>query len=326
MANMKKLAEALRMMGGMDDRFSQYTQEAAAAACEEEGAEVEHGHRKDFCCNHPPCDEFHDSPCCKHREEGEKCPAPPAAPEERCVCGHAKSAHIYHEGACRPGYVCQARCKSFRERITPAPPEQAQETCPRCGYYGTPCKCVWASPEQARRTWEGHVEGGDRDLCTWTAHREHLPRITVTEIFPGERIVSGEGVRDRDRCIEIIQAHKLSPVGAGMGDALLVQVNSWLDNIVARIRERIPEVNEDPESWTRFVKDVECPDHGTWLEKGHAVCGQCHDALRERLAEAVRLLERFHKHRGDDGWTELPCVGAPMCAFAAFLAKEKEKG
>ena len=30
-----------------------------------------------------------------------------------CRCGHDRSAHIYEEGACRPGFVCEAACDWF---------------------------------------------------------------------------------------------------------------------------------------------------------------------------------------------------------------------
>lgn len=30
-----------------------------------------------------------------------------------CVCGHQKRDHIYHEGACRPGFECVQRCDKF---------------------------------------------------------------------------------------------------------------------------------------------------------------------------------------------------------------------
>jgi len=32
---------------------------------------------------------------------------------ELCVCGHRRHEHIYHEGACRPGYVCEELCDKF---------------------------------------------------------------------------------------------------------------------------------------------------------------------------------------------------------------------
>jgi hypothetical protein len=30
-----------------------------------------------------------------------------------CRCGHDRHAHIYEEGACRPGFVCSAGCNEF---------------------------------------------------------------------------------------------------------------------------------------------------------------------------------------------------------------------
>lgn len=31
----------------------------------------------------------------------------------RCACGHEKRQHIYEEGACRPGFKCEARCEKY---------------------------------------------------------------------------------------------------------------------------------------------------------------------------------------------------------------------
>lgn len=30
-----------------------------------------------------------------------------------CVCGHKKEQHIYYEGACRPGFVCERECLMY---------------------------------------------------------------------------------------------------------------------------------------------------------------------------------------------------------------------
>ena len=35
-------------------------------------------------------------------------------PDTPCVCGHTKSSHVYNEGACRPGVVCEAACEGFQ--------------------------------------------------------------------------------------------------------------------------------------------------------------------------------------------------------------------
>lgn len=32
---------------------------------------------------------------------------------DRCVCGHERIQHIYEEGACRPGFVCEKKCEQF---------------------------------------------------------------------------------------------------------------------------------------------------------------------------------------------------------------------
>lgn len=31
-----------------------------------------------------------------------------------CECGHKRIQHIYGEGACRPGFVCEKECKEFK--------------------------------------------------------------------------------------------------------------------------------------------------------------------------------------------------------------------
>lgn len=35
-------------------------------------------------------------------------------PTDKCeACAHLRSDHIYNEGACRPGFVCQSACEHF---------------------------------------------------------------------------------------------------------------------------------------------------------------------------------------------------------------------
>lgn len=38
---------------------------------------------------------------------------PDTSVKATCVCGHSKEAHIYHEGACRPGFACQNECRQY---------------------------------------------------------------------------------------------------------------------------------------------------------------------------------------------------------------------
>lgn len=41
-------------------------------------------------------------------------PPMPSDPDEPCdTCGHPMGDHIYHEGACRPGFVCESKCERF---------------------------------------------------------------------------------------------------------------------------------------------------------------------------------------------------------------------
>lgn len=40
---------------------------------------------------------------------------------EICKCGHTKEQHIYWEGACRPGFVCEMACKKFSPLTEEAP-------------------------------------------------------------------------------------------------------------------------------------------------------------------------------------------------------------
>lgn len=69
-------------------------------------------------------------------------PAHPEAP--LCECGHAMKDHIYHEGACRPGFVCEAGCTAYRPAncaegcvdgkifVDDGSPAGAWDLCPRC--------------------------------------------------------------------------------------------------------------------------------------------------------------------------------------------------
>lgn len=41
-----------------------------------------------------------------------------------CICGHDVSQHIYHEGACRPGFECVDQCEEFVEAM-----------CGQCGQF-----------------------------------------------------------------------------------------------------------------------------------------------------------------------------------------------
>jgi hypothetical protein len=36
-------------------------------------------------------------------------------------CGHLKRDHVYQEGSCRPGFICEADCRSFTTTPTPSP-------------------------------------------------------------------------------------------------------------------------------------------------------------------------------------------------------------
>lgn len=40
-------------------------------------------------------------------------PAPTSSPAWLCLCGHPRSAHVYHEGPCRPGFVCEEACTRY---------------------------------------------------------------------------------------------------------------------------------------------------------------------------------------------------------------------
>ena len=39
---------------------------------------------------------------------------PPVIPTDICQCGHMKIDHVYLDGNCRPGFVCEGDCKKFR--------------------------------------------------------------------------------------------------------------------------------------------------------------------------------------------------------------------
>lgn len=62
---------------------------------------------------------------------------------ELCKCGHENKDHIYNEGACRPGFLCEAKCEKFESKI-PAR-RKIVVTCLSCGSRlestTSPCKC-----------------------------------------------------------------------------------------------------------------------------------------------------------------------------------------
>lgn len=37
--------------------------------------------------------------------------------EMKCKCGHDKKDHIYEEGSCRPGFICEHCCNVFTPEI-----------------------------------------------------------------------------------------------------------------------------------------------------------------------------------------------------------------
>lgn len=55
------------------------------------------------------------------------------AEKHLCECGHAREAHIYHEGACRPGFVCEKGCKAFKSAyaFTDKEAEEYRQSCYR---------------------------------------------------------------------------------------------------------------------------------------------------------------------------------------------------
>lgn len=117
---------------------------------------------------------------------------------EKCVCGHEKTAHIYHEGACRTGTVV-CHCAAF---TTPNPPDQGAtppmtselRPCWNCGvsdqkivgpvddqcgmpehrYYMISCPCGegyahCGTVEEVREEWNGYacwklLESSQKDL------------------------------------------------------------------------------------------------------------------------------------------------------------------
>jgi len=38
---------------------------------------------------------------------------------DACVCGHKRFEHIYHTGACRPGFKCVQSCEEFKSGPEP---------------------------------------------------------------------------------------------------------------------------------------------------------------------------------------------------------------
>lgn len=46
-------------------------------------------------------------------------------PLNNCKCGHSKEDHIYHEGACRPGFSCP--CQKFDAVVTGSHSDQEIE-------------------------------------------------------------------------------------------------------------------------------------------------------------------------------------------------------
>jgi len=141
-------------------------------------------------------------------------PASGAQTEERCPKGHAYDSREHYDS-------CEAHAKDCEHVPPPAEyppcikghpfvpsgdetvcecgtwqPPPPVEKCPKCGYYGKPCKCAWAVPPPAekreRRTW--HIVDPDT-----RGYGNPKPKryITVVEQFDGQRLVPErtDGVR-----------------------------------------------------------------------------------------------------------------------------------
>lgn len=86
-----------------------------------------------------------------------------------CRCGHAKKDHIYEEGSCRPGFVCEWRCDKY-----------IAETGDACIHVKT-------------KMWEPHLAGARKCL---DCERVYNPNCTPNWFF--------EGPTDQER-IEVLR-------------------------------------------------------------------------------------------------------------------------
>lgn len=90
---------------------------------------LEVGHvDKDYCCNHPPCEEVHNEECCKHREQNEPCPAPSApSGEERCSWCAKSTDHVSGKHRCTFKPYCDLDHARF-----PDPCDMGHDPTPQC--------------------------------------------------------------------------------------------------------------------------------------------------------------------------------------------------
>ena len=68
--------------------------------------------------------------CALYLHEKDSANAQAAPVPDTCKCGHTKRQHIYEEGACRPGFVCESKCEHFSAAATgdkKAAPELLEE-------------------------------------------------------------------------------------------------------------------------------------------------------------------------------------------------------
>lgn len=110
-------------------------------------------------CGHPLHHHAHGHRCLRNISAYRPCPCEQFQREhveDPCQhCGHARTAHIYHEGPCRPGFVCSAACERFeREQVEPEP------GCHRCGHPAS-------EHHDDHGCWPSTWDGSDRDeyLC-----------------------------------------------------------------------------------------------------------------------------------------------------------------
>lgn len=109
-----------------------------------------------------------------------------ADPNETCICGHARSAHIYHEGACRPGFLCATGCEWFNGRLSDQENDEPKP-CPFCGSVAElTAMRLWDSEDHPQRVqWHvvcsgckaktpvrAGISGKDRALELWNRRAE----------------------------------------------------------------------------------------------------------------------------------------------------------
>lgn len=97
--------------------------------------------------------------------------------DDICNCGHKRKDHIYCEGACRPGFVCESSCDAF---AMTTPQYEKQEDCPIDMHACSTGDCLHdeqSDCDEVLAHYRGYLDGRrsrDEEVLLWIKETEML--------------------------------------------------------------------------------------------------------------------------------------------------------